>query len=224
MYADCVDSSSVTQFVAFTTDKPPHDFVRDWRPIAVRFLRSGLRTITLAAVSDITDGNSTGVSFVSRNTWPVAAYRALFPTGAAAEMALGGTVVTQPGVFQVSPEGAGPVEGLQDRRGLALAFIASERANGRTMDASTLRAALIGALPNDHVVHMYAKSSLNGGQRYDLVVSVHMSDGDDEKELVSSATATATVLARVLADHVPHDGRLVLAGSEFLSLNQIALQ
>lgn len=219
-----MSSSPATQFVAFATKKSPQDFVRDWQPIAERFLRSGLRTITLAEVSEITDADSSGVRFVSRNSWPAHAYQAVFPSGAPAEMTAGGMVVTQPGVFEAALGSGVPIEGLQDRRYVVLAFVASDLIKANGVDAAELRTALTGVLPNDHVVHLYAKSSLNGEQRYELAVSVHTNEGDDESEVIGSTTATARVLAALLSDLVPSSARLVLAGREILTLNRGTLQ
>ncbi len=208
-YGDAVNPRELTQFVAFTSALSEDVFLQRWRPIAGSFLRQGLTSITLAAVTDPSDSSGHAVSYVSRNTWPSAAYRAAFPGGLATEAAYGGVTVTQPGVFRSLR--AEPKESVPRDQDLVLAFITLGGAPLVADVAVDLEDRLAQRVPEGTAVTVYVRDVPGGLQRVDLVVRVSTAPGGAER--------LRDVVGAAVRDGVTPAALVLLAGREFLALS-----
>lgn len=211
------DTGTLTQFVAFSTSSPVDESVPRWRPVASSFLRSGLRSVILAAVSDFSVHGGPRIAFISRNSWLAIAYRAEFPTGLAAEAAFGGVAVTQPGVFHALTANPEPDEQSQPQRDLVLALVTLDRASadyGR--HTRMLREGLTQTLRDDDEVIVYSRDSSTRPQPVDLVVSVYSPEG--------AGRGTLDAVTSVIQASVDTERVALLAGREVLTLTQDTMQ
>lgn len=195
--------AELTQLVVFRTDLPVDRFTATWRPFASGFLAEGLSTITLASFAD---DRPDGIAFVSRNTWPEAAYRRAFPGGLAADGAGGAVAAAQGGVFTVHPAGGEPVASARPDLDLSLSLLhLSDPAQCDDVVAAVLAAAT--ADPTRHVV---AYRAAHPEQRYQVAVTVHgpAGTGIGSTAALDAATAACPAVAHAVS----------LTGRELLSL------
>lgn len=196
-------ASQLTQFVLFDTDMSRARFTGLWQPTAAGFLARGLSTITLAEVAH---GSSGGIAFVSRNTWPTAAYGQSFPGGLAADGAGGPVTVRQGGVYSVHSDGGMPIATARPDLDLSLVLL-------QTADLDEAGAAISDVLagaqrgPSHHVV---AYRGEHRSQRYQVAITVHGPLGsgpDSTSALMASTSACPTVI-----------GGIFLTGRELFAL------
>ena len=192
----------LAQLVLFRTRLDADAFLATWRPFAAGFLAEGLGTITLAGFPDGEDG----IAFVSRNTWPEAAYRRAFPGGLAADGGGGAVAVAQGGVFSVHPAGAEPVAEARPDLDLCLALLALDDHE----EADMAVAAVLAALADDPGRHVVVYRGEHASQRYHLAVTVHGPQGSGAASAAALRAATSASLGVARA--------VVLAGRELLSM------
>jgi hypothetical protein len=86
----------IVQFVCFETSLPRQVFLSRWEPFAASFLARGIERVVLGEG----DG-AVGFGFVSRNIWPEARFRAVFPGNLPPDAGGGAVTAVQAGGFRV---------------------------------------------------------------------------------------------------------------------------
>ncbi len=198
-----VAAAQLTQFVLFHTHVPRARFTALWQPTAAGFLASGLSTITLAEVAHDSAG---GIAFVSRNTWPAAAYERVFPGGRAADGAGGPVTVRQGGVYSVHPDGGMPIATARPDLDLSLALLQTADLD----EAGTAIADVLAGAPGEPSRHVVAYRAEHRSQRYQVAITVHGPVGsgpDSTSALMAATSACPTVI-----------GGIFLTGRELFAL------
>lgn len=198
-----MSASELTQFVLFHTDMPTARFTDLWQPSAAKFLARGLRTITLAQIAHCSGG---GIAFVSRNTWPVAAYERAFPGGLATDGAGGPVAVRQGGVYSVHSDVGIPIATARPELDFSLVLLQTADLD----EAGTVIAHVLAGAPRQPSRHVVAYRGEHRSQRYQVAITVHGPVGsgpDSTSALMASASACPTVT-----------GGIFLTGRELFAL------
>ena len=109
---DVAEHCQIVQFVCFETSLPRQVFLSRWEPFAATFLERGIDRVVLGENEGVV-----GFGFVSRNVWPEAHFRAVFPRGLPGDAGGGPVTAVQGGGFHIVASAG--MELLGARQGLA---------------------------------------------------------------------------------------------------------
>lgn len=184
------DHTKIVQFVGFETALTREFFLPRWEPFAASFLSMGIERVDLGE-----SGAASKFLFISRNVWPAARFRSVFPSRLPSDAGGGGVTAVQLGAFRVAASEG--IELLAARRGVVKSCALTRC---RHDEVNTILP-LLDELGRQHGTGLgwatYTADPATRGGRFDAVLEVYAAENAADRTGVAVAEALQRQEARI---------------------------